>query len=112
MIMPLASTNIVGGLTIHFAVQSTSAYAIGNPSTVDVQLSGNTVPACLHLSTNGTILTWASNTSKQYRVAYKDKLEDPTWTPIGQVTATDAISSWTDNSALHTQRFYLVAQVD
>jgi hypothetical protein len=112
-ILPLASTGAVGGLTIHFAVQPTSSYAVGSPSTVDVTLSGNTVPANLRVSTNGAILTWASSSSKQYHVAYKNNLTDPTWTPIGQVTAVNSTSSWVDSTAASSpKRFYLVAQVD
>jgi hypothetical protein len=112
-ILPLSSTNFVRGLTIRFAVEPGSTYSPGSPSTVDVTLSGNTVPASLKLSTNGAILTWASNSSKQYHVAYKNNLTDPTWIPIGQVTATDSTSSWIDNTATTTgRRFYLVAQVD
>ena len=112
-IAPLASTNFVRDLTIHFAVGSASAYVVGTPSTVDVTLGGNTVPATLKISTNGTILTWASNSNKQYHVAYKDNMTDPVWIPIGQVTATDSTSSWVDSTiATRSQRFYLVAQVD
>jgi hypothetical protein len=75
--------------------------------------SGNTVPASLRLSTNGAILTWASNSSKQYHVAYKNNLTDPVWIPIGQVTATDSTCSWIDNTATaNGQRFYSIAQVD
>jgi hypothetical protein len=100
-------------MTIHFAVESGSSYSTGSPRTVDVTLGGNTVPAALKLSTNGAILTWASNSSKSYYVAYKNSLTDSTWIPIGQVTATDSTSSWTDNTAAASgQRFYLVAQVD
>jgi hypothetical protein len=112
-ILPVASSNFVRGLTIHFAVEPATSYALGAPSTLDVTVSGNTVPASLRLSTNGAILTWASNSSKQYNVAYKNNLTDPAWIPIGQVTATDSTSSWVDNTATAApQRFYMVAQVD
>jgi len=112
-LQPLACSNFVRGMTIHFAVEPASSYSIGSPGTLDVTLSGNTVPATLRLSTNGAILTWASNSSKQYHVAYKNNLTDPSWIPIGQVTATDSTSSWVDNNALvGGQRFYLVAQVN
>jgi hypothetical protein len=109
-VVPLASSDIVGPLSIHFAVEGNSSYTLGAPATVDVVLSGNTVPASLRLSTNGAILTWASNSSKQYHVAFKNNLTDPAWTPIGQVTATNNTTSWTDTTA--TQRFYMVAQIN
>jgi len=111
-ILPLASSNVVGGLKIHFALQSAGAYRLGSPSTVDVTLGGNSVPATVRISTNGAILTWSSGSSKQYNVAYKNNLTDPSWIPIGQVTATDSVSSWVDPAALNSQRFYLVAQVN
>jgi hypothetical protein len=86
---------------------------VASPGTVDVSISGNMVPATLRLSTAGAILTWSSSSTKQYHVAYKNKLTDPGWTLIGQVTATNSTSSWVDGSlAANTQRFYLVAQVD
>ena len=111
-VVPLASSNVVGPLSIHFAVQSSSTYSLGTPSMVDVQLSGNAVPASLRVSNNGAILTWASAASKQYQVAYKTNISDPVWTPIGQITATGATSSWTDTTASGSHRFYLVAQVN
>ncbi len=112
-VVPLASTNIVGPLNIQFLVQSNSAYSVGTPATLAVQLSGNEVPASLHRSTAGTILTWLSSATKQYQVAYKNNLNDATWIPIGQIVATDTTSSWTDsNASPGTQRFYMVAQVD
>jgi hypothetical protein len=78
-----------------------------------VQLSGNEVPASLHRSTGGDTLTWPSSPTKQYNVAYKNNLNDPTWIPLGQITATDTTSSWTDNNvSVGTQRFYMVAQVN
>ena len=110
-IVPLSSTNFVRGLTIHVAVAPDTSYALGSPSMLDITLGGNIVPASLRLSTNGAILTWASNSNKQYHVAYKNNLDDPAWIPIGQVTATDSTSSWTDSNPTG-QRFYLVAQVD
>ena len=113
VVMPLASSNIVGPLDIQFLVQSNASYSLGSPATVSVKLSGNTVPASLRLSTQGAILTWTSNSSKQYNVAYKNNLNDANWIPIGQVTATDTTSSYTDNAPSGwTQRFYMVAQVD
>jgi hypothetical protein len=112
-VVPLASSNIVGPLSIHFSLQPNSSYSLGSPATIDVSVAGNTVPASLRLSTNGTILTWPSSSSKQYHVAYKNNLADPTWTPIGQVTATTTLSSWTDTSpGGGGQRFYMVAQVN
>ena len=110
-ILPLSSTNFVRGLTIHVAVAPDTSYALGSPSMLDITLGGNIVPASLRLSTNGAILTWASNSNKQYHVAYKNNLDDPAWIPIGRVTATDSTSSWTDSNPTG-QRFYLVAQVD
>jgi hypothetical protein len=113
VVVPLASSNIIGPLNIQFLVQSNSGYSVGSPATIAVQLSGNIVPATLHISTEGAILTWHSSTTKQYHVAYKNNLNDATWIPIGQVTATDTTSSWTDSNAFAgTQRFYTVAQVD
>ncbi len=112
-VLPLTSSNFVGGLSIHFSLASDPAYDVGTPGTADVTLGGNTVPASVRISTNGAILTWASNLNKQYHVAYKNNLTDPTWTPIAQVTATDSTSSWVDSAAVTTtQRFYLVAQVN
>jgi len=111
-VVPLASSNIVGPLSIHFALQPNSAYSLGAPATVDVTVAGNAVPTQLRFSTNGAILTWSSSASKLYHVAYKNNLSDPVWIPLGQVTATDTTSSWVDNSAGAGQRFYMVAQVD
>ena len=112
-VLPVLSTNFVGGLTLHFSIQPQPSYAVATPATVDVSVSGNTVPATLRILTSGAILTWSSNSNKQYHIAYKNKLTDPVWTAIGQVTATNSTSSWVDGSpATSTQRFYLVAQVD
>jgi hypothetical protein len=111
-VVPLISSNIVGPLSIRFGLQSNSDYSLGNPNTVDVQLTGNTIPSSLHLSTNGAILTWASNVTKQYNVAYKQNLNDSVWIPIGQIKATDSTSSWIDPLAGSSRRFYMVAQVD
>jgi hypothetical protein len=112
-IQPLPSTNFVGGLTLHFSLESNSSYTLGEPAAVDVTVSGNTVPAKARISTDGAILTWASNSSKQYHVAYKNNLNDPTWIVLGQLTAAESTSSWVDaTAALSAHRFYLVAQVD
>jgi len=112
-ILPLASTNFMRGLALHFAVAAASSYQLGNPVAVDLTISGNTVPASLKMSPQGTLLTWPSISNKQYRIGYKNNLTDQVWTPIGQVTATNSTSSWADNTVTPVrQRFYLVAQVN
>ena len=112
-ILPVTTSNVVGGLTIHFAVAASPTYAVSSPGAVDVTVGGNTVPTVLRLSTNGAILTWASNSNKEYHVAYKTNLDDPAWIPLGDVTATNSTSSWVDNTAAKgTLRFYRVAQTD
>ena len=54
--------------------------------------------------------SWPSVAGKIYRVAYKNNLNDPTWTDLsGNITATDALSSWSHTtSAGASQRFYVV----
>jgi hypothetical protein len=112
-VLPVISTNFVGGLALHFSIEPKPSYAVASPGKVDISIGGNTVPATVRTSTAGAILTWSSSSTKQYHVAYKNKLTDPGWTLIGQVTATNSTSSWVDGSlAATSQRFYLVAQVD
>ncbi len=112
-ILPLATTNIVAGQTVVLTLASNAAYALGTPSIATLTLGGNTVPVSLQLSGTGATLSWNSNSSHNYHIAYKENLTDPTWTTAGTLTATNANSSWLDSGAATAkQRFYLVAQID
>jgi len=59
--------------------------------------------------TSSTI-TWSSTPGKAYRITYKNDLTDATWSDLsGNITATNTITSWKDNTAgASKHRFYLV----
>jgi hypothetical protein len=111
-ILPLTSTNFVQGRGLRFSVDAGTAYEVGTPATVDLTIGGNTIVASMKMSPQGAVLAWPSSSSKQYRIAYKNNLTDREWTPITQITATSATSSWIDPAAAANHRFYIVAQVN
>jgi len=112
-VVPLPSTNFVVARSLLFALDNAAAYVVGTPASATILVGGNTMPATLTLSTNGATLSWKSNSTKVYQVAYKNNLTDTVWTSAGQVTALGATSIWIDGTAKTApQRFYLVAQVD
>jgi hypothetical protein len=56
---------------------------------------------------------WASFAGKTYRVEYKSDLSSGTWLQLGgNVLATGAVSSVTDNVGANTRRFYQVRLMD
>jgi hypothetical protein len=59
-------------------------------------------------------LNWTSTAGKIYRVACKHDLQATTWTDLsGNITATGAITSWTDSAAANNgKRFYVVYEVN
>ncbi len=61
-------------------------------------------------ASTGFTLRWASSSGMKYRVAYKDRLEDPNWTDLsGDIIANGFISSWSDPSfGRSPTRFYKV----
>ncbi len=56
------------------------------------------------------MITWASIAGKIYKVAYKAKLSDPTWTDLsGNLTAVSTAMSWADVDATKSaMRYYTV----
>src|SRR5262249_45609614 len=95
-IVPRASTNVVAGSSLSLRVATATNYTVGSPATATLSVSGNTVPASLRVLPNGATLSWASTPNRVYEVACKDHLTDPSWTNLGQMTATSNSSTWTD----------------
>jgi hypothetical protein len=62
------------------------------------------------VSGNGVILRWGAIDGRSYRVQYKARLDQPTWTELpGDVTATGGTASKEDNSLVGvTERFYCI----
>ena len=57
-------------------------------------------------------LTWSAVQGRIYQVQFKDSLEAPAWTPLGdEVMASGDTSSATDVLSLNTRRFYRVWRV-
>jgi hypothetical protein len=112
-IVPQISTNVVTAHSLVVSVATAPGYTVGAPATATVSVSGNTVPASLRASPNGTSLTWGSGSNHVYQIAYKDHLADPSWINAAQVTATGSITTWNDPTAASVSgRFYLVALVN
>ncbi len=74
-----------------------------------VVLAGNTVHVTsFQMMSIGPTFTWNSSSSATYRVIYKDNLTDPNWTVAGpDIAGAGGVSSWSDTSGAHSQRFYL-----
>jgi hypothetical protein len=60
------------------------------------------------LSGNTLSLTWFATAGRNYRVQYKNDLNDPTWTNLGQILTTenDAVLTITDDTSAQPHRFY------
>ena len=56
---------------------------------------------------NATI-SWSSVNGANYQVQYKNDLNAPSWTPLGNVTASGATASFNDTTGPTTNRFYRV----
>jgi len=75
----------------------------------------SSVPSVIkRISSGGMQFSWSSAAGKVYRVAYKNNLTDASWTDLsGNITATGAACSWTDNTAASaSKRFYVVYVVN
>jgi hypothetical protein len=80
-----------------------------------VAILGNTIkPTSFSFSQGGPAMTWPTISNRIYRVAYKNSLTDPSWTPAdADIVANGATSSWVDRTANRpSQRFYTVAQLN
>ena len=67
------------------------------------------VLSIVHISAGAVFFTWNSSSGLKYRVQYKKQLTDPNWTQLGSdITATNTLTSATDNSPGSAQRFYRV----
>jgi hypothetical protein len=96
------------------ALQTTPSGTFFNPS--QGQFSNATVPGVPAItvvaqrSNNNLTLTWNSQSGTSYHVQYKDGFLQPYWSNLsGTISATGAVSSWTDtNIAARTQRLYRV----
>lgn len=67
------------------------------------------VPSTSRDANSGNVtLTFASETDRVYRIQYRDDLLTGGWLPLGTVTATGATTSYVDNSANVSLRFYRV----
>jgi hypothetical protein len=111
VIAPLSSTNLVGSESVILTLAANSLYTVGTSNSATVNIAGNNVPTTSVKTTGASVtITWASTPGKIYRVAYKSSMTDTTWTNLsGNITATSASTSWTDQSATKfIQRFYVV----
>jgi len=75
-----------------------------------VVLSG---PRVSEISVSGGVVTisWNSEPNKIYRVQFKNDLHESAWSNLGdEVTAIGSTTSATDESGIHSQRFYRVLQ--
>jgi len=68
----------------------------------------------IEVSTAGVVtLRWPTVAGRSYQVRFKDELTDANWTDLGAaITADGPVTSITDNSAGHAQRFYQIKLVD
>jgi hypothetical protein len=108
-VAPKASASLVGAETAVLTLAANSAYTIGSAGNAIVTIAGNSVPIKIRKTGNNMQITWSSVASKIYRVAYKDNLNDATWTNLsGLITATGTTTSYTDTTASSkTQRYYV-----
>ena len=108
LIVPNPATNIVGSQNVVLTLASNAAYAVSTPNSAVITLGGNTIrPTSFTVPRAGPTITWNSTSGKVYRVAFKNNLGDPQWTPLaGDVTATSSVSRFVDTTAgTRTQRF-------
>ncbi len=111
-ISPLLSNDLTEPRTVVATVAPSANYEVTAPGTATVVIAGNAVnkPA-LKMSASGPTLSWASDNGAAYRIAYKDRLDDPEWTYLpGTVTSAGTTTSWTD-TAKKSQRFYMIIRV-
>jgi len=113
-VLPMTSTNFVGPQIVVLTLASNASYALGNPASATIALSGNAVHVnSLSVNDAGATLRWNSISNRHYRISYKNNLTDPVWLAGGNVSATNISSFFTDSGARSArQRFYLVAQTD
>ena len=74
-------------------------------------LSGPLRLTSVSLSGGVVTLIWSSIPGRVYRVEFKDNLDAPAWTPLGDVPATGVTASTTDALAPN-RRFYRVGQLE
>lgn len=71
-------------------------------------IEGTHMAVKLKRTSDGVLLTWNATAGGQYRVSYKDSLQDATWT----YAATTSGGSWLDTQVRQLgQRFYSVIQI-
>ena len=54
------------------------------------------------------VITWSAESGKTYRVQYKDDLDAPAWTDLGDVPANGPLASAADVIGAASQRFYRI----
>ncbi|MBI2927958.1 MAG: lamin tail domain-containing protein [Verrucomicrobia bacterium] len=82
----------------------------GAPNSVaagdDLRILGVTGPA------DGLVqIVWATQPGRTYRLQFKDDLQPPSWSDIGDVTADDTIATRADAITRRQQRFYRIQLV-
>ena len=109
----MGATNIVGQQSVVLTLASNVGYSLGTQKSAEMALLGNTIkPSNFSIAAGKPAMTWNSVTGKVYRIFYKDKLDGPNWTSLGDINATNSSSRWTDSTAGNKpQRFYLLAQI-
>jgi hypothetical protein len=67
----------------------------------------------IDVAPGGTVtITWSSEPGSQYRLEYKDTLELPSWTPVGDYTATSPTTTGSHHTTGSPQRLYQVRRLD
>jgi hypothetical protein len=92
----------------------------GSPPMSDTSSFTLTVnpPSTLRLTSiavaaNGEVtITWNSQAGKQYRVEYSDSLPNPSWSRLGDYSATGGSTSATNTAPGASQRYYRVLQLN
>jgi endoglucanase len=109
---------LIPGMTYYFAITAKNTSGLesdfSNEIAVDVQPNlGQPVAATTQLVSGKMKLSWPSTLSSTYRVYYKTKLTDATWTQLtSDLLAAGTTTSWTDPTLANAQsRFYRVFKV-
>jgi hypothetical protein len=109
-ILPQGGSSPVGNETVTLSLLSDPSYNLGSQTNASINISGNTVPhpSIQSLPSASVRLSWASISGKSYHIAYKNNLNDPSWTDLGlNIQATNTMTAWPVSGGT-TQRYYCV----
>jgi hypothetical protein len=103
------TANTTGTNTVTIRVTDNSAPPLSDTKTFAIVVGTDLRISSMSL-TNGTMaFGWASIPGRTYRVEFKDRLDAPAWTPLGNdIPASESALAVTDPIGTNTQRIYRI----